>query len=209
MNESRWQGIIQWPLTAASLIFLVTYSLRVLGDFHGELRTVTWLIIVAAWLLFLMDYVVRLALAADRGHWFRTHIFELLAVFLPPVRPLRALRLITLLKVFQRTSGDALRARVSIYLTGSISLLVYLASLAVLQCERFSPRANITSFGDALWWAFVTLSTVGYGDYYPVTAAGRLVAVALMLGGIALVGVITATLSSWIVERVMAIRPHS
>lgn len=56
--------------------------------------------------------------------------------------------------------------------------------------------------GDAIWWAFVTITTVGYGDLYPGTATGRAVAVALMVGGIALIGVVTATLASWIVERV-------
>jgi len=208
MNESRWQSIMQWPLTAAAVLFLITYSVRVLADYHGELSLVTSALIIAAWLLFLVDYIVRISLAQDRGHWFRTHIFDLLAVLLPAVRPLRALRLITLLHVFRRSGGDALRSRVSIYLAGSISLLLYLASLAVLDAERSAPHANITTFGDAVWWSVVTLGTVGYGDYYPVTAPGRLVAVALMIGGVALVGVITATLSSWIVERVAAITPR-
>ncbi|MGZ0712641.1 potassium channel family protein (plasmid) [Coraliomargarita sp. W4R53] len=54
----------------------------------------------------------------------------------------------------------------------------------------------------SLWWAFVTITTVGYGDYYPATTTGRLIAVGLMIGGIALIGVVTATLASWIVERV-------
>ena len=208
MNDERWQRIMQWPLTAAGVLFLITYSVRVLLDYQGDLSAIAWSIIVAAWLLFLVDYVVRFALATDRGHWFRTHIFDLLAVVLPAVRPLRALRLITLFPVFRRNTGDALRSRVSIYLAGSISLLLYLASLAVLQSERFAPGANIRTFGDAVWWSVVTLGTVGYGDYYPVTSAGRLVAVALMAGGVALVGVITATLSSWIVERVSAITPR-
>lgn len=208
MNVERWQSITHWPLTAAGLLFLVTYSVRVLFDYNGDLTVVTLSIIIAAWLLLLVDYVVRLGLATDRGHWFRTHIFDLLAVLLPAVRPLRALRVITLLPVFRRTTGDALRSRVSIYLAGSISLLLYLASLAVLESERFALGANITSFDDAVWWSVVTLSTVGYGDYYPVTGSGRLIAVALMIGGVALVGVITATLSSWIVERVAAITPR-
>lgn len=57
------------------------------------------------------------------------------------------------------------------------------------------------AFADAVWWAFVTI-TVGYGDFYPVTLTGRITAVALMVGGLALIGVVTATLRSWIVERV-------
>ena len=60
-----------------------------------------------------------------------------------------------------------------------------MAALGVLDAERASPDANIVTFGDAIWWAFVTITTVGYGDYYPVTTPGRVVAVLLMAGGVA------------------------
>jgi voltage-gated potassium channel len=74
--------------------------------------------------------------------------------------------------------------------------------LAVLDVERHAPHAQITSFGDAVWWAVSTVTTVGYGDLTPVTLSGRLIAVALMIAGISLLGVVTATLASWIVEKV-------
>lgn len=73
--------------------------------------------------------------------------------------------------------------------------------LAVLDAER-GAGGSIQTFPDALWWAFVTITTVGYGDFFPVTNIGRFVAVAVMVGGIALIGIVTATLASWIVERV-------
>lgn len=72
----------------------------------------------------------------------------------------------------------------------------------MLDAERGTPGASIDSYGEALWWSAVTVTTVGYGDYSPVTAVGRAIAVGLMVAGIALLGVITATLASWIVERV-------
>lgn len=71
-------------------------------------------------------------------------------------------------------------------------LIVLVAAVAELEAERGAPRANITSFGDALWWAVATVTTVGYGDLYPVTLAGRVVATALMFVGIALVSIMTA-----------------
>jgi voltage-gated potassium channel len=78
------------------------------------------------------------------------------------------------------------------------------AALAVLDAERSSPNANISDFGDAIWWAVTTMTTVGYGDQYPVSGAGRLVAFGRMIGGIALLGTVTATLASWLVETVAA-----
>jgi voltage-gated potassium channel Kch len=84
------------------------------------------------------------------------------------------------------------------------SLLAFVAAIAVLDVERSSPDANINGFGDAIWWAVTTMTTVGYGDHYPVTGIGRAVGFGLMLGGIALLGTVTATLASWLVESVAA-----
>jgi len=85
---------------------------------------------------------------------------------------------------------------------GSAALLVFVGALAVLDAEQSVPDAKILTFGDALWWAVTTITTVGYGDLYPVTAVGRAVAVALMLSGIAVLGVVTASIATWLVQRV-------
>ena len=208
MDQARWEKIVQWPLLAASVLFLISYSWRVLADLDGPRNLLTLVVLVAAWLVFAVDYLVNLYLAPERRHWFITHLFDLVVVFLPVLRPLRLLRLVTLLPIFQRTPGQAVRSRVGLYLAAASSLLIWMGSLAVLDAERSAPRANITTVGDSVWWAFVTISTVGYGDYFPVTGTGRLVAVALMLGGVTLVGVITATLASWILERIVALGPN-
>lgn len=88
-----------------------------------------------------------------------------------------------------------------VYVSGAAALAVGLGALAVLDAEREAPSANITTFGDALWWASTTVTTVGYGDRFPVTGEGRLVAVALMVLGIGLVGAVTAAVASWILGR--------
>lgn len=94
------------------------------------------------------------------------------------------------------------RGRYALFLTVLMAILVLtISSVLVLQFEGRSPDSNITTGGDALWWALVTITTVGYGDFYPVTPAGRAVAAMLMAGGIATLGVVTATVSSWIIER--------
>lgn len=112
------------------------------------------------------------------------------------------LRLATPISVLQRTAGLALRGRIAVYTAGAAILLTYVGALATLDAEKHAPGATITSFPKALWWAFVTITSVGYGDHIPTTGTGRTVAALLMIAGIAVIGTVTATLASWIVSRV-------
>lgn len=202
----RWQRASEWPLTAAALVFLVAYAVPILDpdldpDSVRTLRVVTWV----AWGLFVVDYAVRLSLATSRGRFFVRNIFDLLVVALPLLRPLRLLRLLTLLHVLNRHVAGSLRGRVATYVAGATALVLFVASLAILDVERGEPGSNIATFGDALWWSATTVTTVGYGDQYPVTGTGRIVAIVLMLCGIALIGVVTATFASWLLEKVQEI----
>jgi voltage-gated potassium channel len=142
--------------------------------------------------------VVQLTLAEDRWRWFVRHLLDLAVIAMPF---LRSLRLVVLVGALQKAVGDAIRGRVVTYTVVGALLLVWVASLAVLDAER-APGSDIQTIGQALWWSVATITTVGYGDLTPVTATGRIVAVLLMIGGIRLVGFITATIASWIVQRV-------
>jgi voltage-gated potassium channel len=201
MTQERWQRLLQWPLTIAAVLFLVAYSVEVIADLDSGDDLIPEIVIWSTWVLFLVDYVVNLALADQRGRWFVTHLFDLAIVVLPILRPLRLLRLVTILSVLQRSTGTAFRGKIIIYVGSASALLVYVAALAMLDAER-GGSGEIQTLRDGLWWAFVTITTVGYGDYVPATASGQLIAVGIMLGGIALIGVVTATLASWIVEKV-------
>jgi voltage-gated potassium channel len=163
-------------------------------------RWLSWI----TWGIFIVDLVVRPALTDERLRYLVRHWWDLLVIVLPLLRPLRLLRLIPLLSVLNRRAQSGLRGRVSIYVAGGASLLASVAALAVLDVERSSPDANTSDFGDAIWWAVSTMTTIGYGDHYPVTSVGRVAAFGLMLGGIALLGTVTATLASWLVETVAA-----
>ncbi len=88
-----------------------------------------------------------------------------------------------------------------VYLVTSGSVIVFMASLAILDAER-GGDGPIQTFGDALCWSFTTITTVGYGDMFPVTTEGRFVAAGLMFCGIGVLGVVTGTFASWLVERV-------
>lgn len=202
MTQQRYRDLADWPLTMTALIFLAAYASQVIGRIEGSaafwLEAVMW----ATWGIFAVDYVANLWLAVDRGSWFVRNLHELLIVALPFFRPLRLLRLVTLLSVLHRTLGDTLRGRVVTYVAGSATMLVFVGALAVLDVEQSAPDAKILTFGDALWWAITTITTVGYGDMYPVTPLGRVVAAALMMSGIAVLGVVTASIASWLVQRV-------
>jgi voltage-gated potassium channel len=199
------------PLALAALAFLAAYAWPVLepgiaGSPAG--RTCRWSTTVI-WLLFVVDYLVRLFLSRHRRQFVRKNLLDLAAVAAPVLRPLRLLRLVSVLTVINRRAGATLRGQVAAYLVASTFLVVFVAGLAMLETERTSPRANITTFGDALWWALTTITTVGYGDHYPVTATGRLVAGGLMVAGIALLGVVTASIASWLIDRVAEVEEES
>lgn len=203
MTEQRWHQLTYWPLVIASFLFIIAYSIQVIANAQGPFDNFLRIIMGITWVIFVIDYVTRLSLATEKKVWFRSHIFDLLVVALPALKPLRLLKAIT--EVQSKVSkGQAVRTRVATLAGGAVLVIVWIGSLSVLSVERNAPGATITSFGDAIWWAFVTITTVGYGDVVPVTVPGRIVAVGMMATGIAVVGVVTATTASWIVERASA-----
>jgi voltage-gated potassium channel len=198
----RWEKHTEWPLAAVATVFLAVYSVQVLANPQGRADTALETVLLITWAIFAMDYLARLILAVDRWRWFFRHLIDLAVVILPFLRPLRLLRLLVLFSALQKAVGGAIRGRVIIYTAFSAVLLIYVASLAILDEERGLPGSTINNFGDAVWWAITTVTTVGYGDLSPTTPKGKVIAVFLMLGGISLVGMITATLASWIIQQV-------
>jgi voltage-gated potassium channel len=199
---AAWDAKVDWPLTALAVTFLGLYAWQVLDtglrlDARGALDAV----LTAIWALFGLDYLVRIRLARRRWRFVGTHLLDLAILLLPMFRPLRALRVVTVISVLNRQLRDDARGRVAAYIGATVVLVGFVAALAVLEAERNAPEASITTFGEALWWTITTLSTVGYGDRYPVTLEGRLVAATLMVAGIALLGVVTASIAAWFVEN--------
>lgn len=201
MNRlERWESRTQIPLMIAALIFLVAFAVPIVDPglptgLRGTLMTVQDVV----WVIFLVDYVYRLVVAPKKWEFVRRHPIDLAAVALPALRPLR---LVAALSFVHQVAGEKLRGHVAMYVGVATILVVTISSLAVLNVERGEPGASIETWQDALWWSFVTVTTVGYGDYSPVTVEGRLFAVGLMLCGIALLGIVTASLASWLIERI-------
>lgn len=202
-NREWWEHGAEWPLTVAALLFITAYAYPILNPdlSPGASELCRWTE-RATWVLFAFDYVMRVILSEDRKGFIRGHISDLVVVAVPILRPLRLLRLVTMLHALNRYAGSSLRGRVSIYLAGGSALIIFVGALSMLDHERGAPGANIVNFGDALWWAMTTVTTVGYGDRFPVTTTGRFIAAAVMVGGIAILGTLTATIASWLIENV-------
>lgn len=199
---SAWERRLEWPLIAVALVFLGVYAWQVIhvsapGWLVTALERVMWLI----WALFAADYVFRLVIARNKGRFFISHLFDLIVVALPMARGLRVLRVLAVFRLLNRRDSRAMRGQIWVYVVTVMIFVGLIAALAILDAERFAPDSSITSFPDALWWAVTTMSTVGYGDTYPVTAEGRFIAAGMMIGGVALLGVVTGTIASWFVER--------
>lgn len=195
-----WRQRTEWPLIGVAVIFLVAYGLPIaMADLPRWVDALCGTLMTVAWLVFAMDYVVRLSLSDDKWHFVRRYWLDLLVVALPL---LRLLLLVKVLQRFSRSGMQRLRGRVVTYATGGTALLILTSALAITDTERGAPGATIEGLGDGFWWAITTMTTVGYGDQFPVTTAGRFIAAGLMVGGIALLGVVTATLASWMVQTV-------
>ena len=166
--------------------------------------------------VFLGDFALRITRAESKRHYFLNERGWLDLIGSIPtlgitkygslLRLARLSRLARIGRLLQGNNRAILsdivrnRSQYAIYITALLALLVLTASsVLVLTFEAHSPDANITTGGDALWWAIVTITTVGYGDFYPVTAAGRIVAVFVMFAGVGIIGSLASILASILV----------
>lgn len=208
-RRQRWIDATGRWLALLGIAFVLAYTTWVLvPDVAESAIAVFNVVFVVTWTAFLVDAVMRIVLTprGERWPYAWRHPIEMLSVILPVFRALRVVSLLGYLPVLQRRTTEAVRARFVLTAIIYATVYVFFISLAVLQAERNAPGANITNFGDSLWWAVVTLATVGYGDTYPVTVLGRMWAVFLMAGGVAIVGVASATIISVLNERLAGLR---
>jgi voltage-gated potassium channel len=207
----RFERAVELPLLVLALAMLPLLTLPLLMELSSSVENAfvaaDWLI----WAVFTFEYATRLILTTDRGRFIRRNWTDLLIIVLPFLRPLRIvrsaralrlLRLVRLVAVLGKVSHDVRRllVRHRLHYALLVTLTVVVGSAALtLAVENDS--GNIKTLGDGLWWAVTTITTVGYGDRYPVTAAGRGIAALLMVTGIAFFGVLTANVAAFFLER--------
>lgn len=199
---ARWRRRTEIPLVVTSLIFLASYAVRVLGDGHlpGTVLDLCLALTFAAWAVFGVDYAVCWRLSGQRLGFVRKHPLDTVVLVLPLLRPLRMVRVYEAVLRRHGRPRLSLYARVMVYAGMTTLLLGFTGALAVYQAERGAPGATMRTFGDAVWWTCSTLATVGYGDITPVTTRGRTIAVGIMAVGLGLLGAVTGTFASWLLQ---------
>jgi voltage-gated potassium channel len=209
----RFSRVVDGPLTVLALVLIPLIVLPLVMDLSPGTESAFLAIDYLIWAVFAAEYAIKLYLAPNRRQFVAHHIPDLIIVLVPMLRPLRVLRSVRLLRLLRltlltglaakglREARNILRRRGLNWVLLIVLVLNLIAAAMVLEFERGNPDANIDSYPDALWWAATTITTVGYGDRFPMSPAGRGVAVVLMIAGIAMFGVITASIAAYFVEQ--------
>jgi voltage-gated potassium channel len=184
-------------LTFLALAFLISFSYPAFVDsVSTPTQSILDLIQWISWVAFAGDLVYGIYMSDNWKKYLRKHPLDVLAVTLPFLRPLRVLRVISFGAIALEKVALARSMAVTAKVIVTTLFLTYIAAVQMTIFERDVDGANIKNFGDGLWWAFVSVTTVGYGDKYPVTSAGKLLAVALLILGISLLATITASVAT-------------
>jgi voltage-gated potassium channel len=198
---------IAWELTMGFLAIVFVALGFLLDQASAGTRLELEAVELALTGLFVAEFASRILAAHDRRQYLRGHWIDLIALA-PPIRAARVLRLLRLLRLVRTFAGiyraamhlDGLaRHRGFAWLIVMWLAVMVICSIALYAAENGINKAINSPF-DALWWGIVTLSTVGYGDVYPITPEGRLAAMVLMLLGIGLFSAITATMASYLIS---------
>jgi len=188
-------------LTVLALAFLVAFSYPAFVDpisasTQTLLNTVQWV----SWIAFAADLIYGLTKSSNKKSYLMKHPLEVAAVLLPFLRPLRLMRVISFGGLALQKVAIGRQFAITVKVAISAFFISYIAAIQITISERGVEGSNIKTFSDGLWWAVTTVTTVGYGDRFPTTTEGRLLAVLLMITGISLVGVITASVAAWFVK---------
>lgn len=211
----RFERQTAWPMLVLSLAIIPLLVIPFVVELSSSAETAIFALDWMIWAIFALEYGIRLYLAPERWRFVRSNVIDLVVVAVPFLRPLRvarsarALRLLRLVRVgvVGFRAIDAVQDVLRRHKLGHVALIVLVVTVAcaglVYEFEKSVPATdrNITSFPTALWWAVTTITTVGYGDSFPHSAAGRGIAVVLMFIGVGLFGILAASLASYFVER--------
>jgi voltage-gated potassium channel len=205
--ERREQLDFGYELFIAAVSILSVFNLILIyfPNIDPDAVNVVYIINIILTLFFIYDFSLRFSTAPDRKfYFFRNFGWADLLAIIPLFRIFRLFRIYKAYRIIKKYGISYIKSYLSNNRAASalyililmVLLIIEFGSIFVLQAEGKSPDANITSAGDAIWWAYVTITTVGYGDRYPVTTGGRIVGILVMTTGVAVFATFAGLISS-------------
>jgi voltage-gated potassium channel len=206
-NSSRDDKNLGYEIFIAivSVLSIVNMAIVYLPGMDPDAKNVIYTINLALTLIFLGDFGYRFYTAESRSYYFiRDWGWADLLACVPVLRFLRLLRIFKAYRLVNRVGLTNIisylskeRAQTALYiLIFAVIIIIETGGVLVLQAERAAPTANIQTANDAIWWAYVTITTVGYGDRFPVSATGRLVGILVMTTGVGVFATFAGYLSN-------------
>ena len=214
---SRWFAFF---IQALILVSIVTFSVETLPNLKPETRTILRVIEIFCVVVFTIEYILRIYVADSKPRFIFSFfgLIDLLAIlpfylsFGVDLRSLRALRFLRLFRVlklvrYNKAMNHFIKAMSSakeqIFLFIFITvILIYFAAVGIYYFENEAQPEKFTSIFDSLWWAIITLTTVGYGDVYPITVGGKVFTFMILLIGLGIVAVPTGIIASALTQSV-------
>jgi voltage-gated potassium channel len=200
----RIERVTKFPMTVLGVAWLVLAIVVLSTDVNGSSSKVLVGSLFGIWVVLLAEYLVRLVVTPDTPGYVKRRWVEPATVLVPPLQGWHVVGIekMTLLLHEGELRVEAILKHHSLFrVLIAVVVTLFLGAWLVLLFEEKAKGSNIHNYPDALWWAIVTVTTVGYGDRFPVTEGGRVVAVVLMLVGIGLIGVLTATVASVFIKE--------
>ena len=214
LNDNRLSRFFAFSIQVLIILSIVTFSIETIPDLKPQTRNILQSIELVSVIVFTIEYVLRIYVANKKLKFIFSFfgIIDLLAIlpfylsFGIDLRSLRALRFVRLLRLFKLVRyNKALKhfaraitiAKEEILLFLFITLiLIYLSAVGIYYFEHDAQPEHFSSIFDSLWWAIITLTTVGYGDVYPITVGGRVFTFIILMIGLGIVAIPTGILSS-------------
>jgi voltage-gated potassium channel len=200
----RIEQVTKFPMSVLGVVWLILAIVVLTTDVNSSASTAAVAVLFALWVIVLIEYLVRLVVTPDRRGYVKRRWVEPATVVVPVFQGWHLVgieRVSLMVREGQLRAQYILRHHSLFRVLIAVVATIFLGSWLVLLFEEHAKGSNIHDYPDALWWAIVTVTTVGYGDRYPSTEGGRIVAVVLMLVGIGLIGTLTATVASVFIKE--------
>lgn len=207
-----FQRYSEFPMLCLALAFIpvliVPWFFDLSPSWSAAFNTANGLI----WAAFALELVIKVYLAPSRARYVTQHWFDVIIVVIPFLRPLRIAQSARILRAGRAMRLTSIAARSAhslrellaehgLHYVLAVGVLLVVASAAGVTIVERGEGGNIQNFGDGLWWAVTTVTTVGYGDRFPVSAEGRAIAAFLMLLGISLFSFVTANIAAFLAKQ--------